>query len=657
MLNLEKLILERFGAYRERQTIKFGEGVNIIYAENTHGKTTILSALQYAFLGYVKSESYMKEIERDLVNYLAVEEGEKVAKIELYFTYNGKKYRVNRDIDITGKETVKNFFLKEDGNILSGEEAQRILGVIMPEDIAKFFLFDGEFLKDFERDLKNETLEGKKIKKGVEEILGLPHLVRAKEHVTEILETKKEELDRKRTKNKKFKKETQALQELKEEKSIKEKEIEEKIQENEKIQEKIEEMEDSVSKFDYFKKMIEDEKQFEQQLEAIDENIEALKEAIHANSKELWMCALKSKVNKEKQKMESEIEEMGEKEKANQKTLYKKEALLESLTKEICSSCGSGIDEEEKEKIKKEIEKLNEEKEIVDEELLAVTKERLKKLNKVTGTFGKEDNTIKEAEKTIAKKLISKMETKAKKNEIKKELANVKGFGEGKELKEWVEKLSVLKKNYKTNEDYIKSERSSISDLEKDINKARSKIKTEDEDVSEEERFVEIYTQAQKELEQSIHHYREKMKQKVQDTASKIFVKMTTQKDYKSLKINDNYGLSIVYEDGRPLALPSAGAAHIVLLSLIASLQKNSNVNGPLIMDSPLGRLDEGHVANVLKNLNEITHQSVLLVYKGELSGVNPIEALGDDLKKEYKVTMVSGKESYIEEGSVFSEY
>ena len=50
---------------------------------------------------------------------------------------------------------------------------------------------------------------------------------------------------------------------------------------------------------------------------------------------------------------------------------------------------------------------------------------------------------------------------------------------------------------------------------------------------------------------------------------------MSTQKSYRGLEINDNYGLEIIDASGGHVAVRSAGAEQIVALSLIDGLNRN----------------------------------------------------------------------------------
>ena len=114
-----------------------------------------------------------------------------------------------------------------------------------------------------------------------------------------------------------------------------------------------------------------------------------------------------------------------------------------------------------------------------------------------------------------------------------------------------------------------------------------------------------------------------------------LFLLICSDPDYTSLKINDNYGLDIVHRSGRIVPQRSAGYEHIVALSLIGALHKNAPMNGPVIMDSPFGRLSKTHKENVIKALPKMAEQVVLLAYSGEIDAQTARLTLGSDLKQD----------------------
>src|SRR4029450_12755972 len=66
--------------------------------------------------------------------------------------------------------------VRKDGKFLSAEEGRLLIHRLLPEEVAHFYLFDGEMLNDFEDLLSDATHQADLIKRSVEEILGVPAL-------------------------------------------------------------------------------------------------------------------------------------------------------------------------------------------------------------------------------------------------------------------------------------------------------------------------------------------------------------------------------------------------------------------------------------------------------------------------------------------------
>lgn len=96
-------------------------------------------------------------------------------------------------------------------------------------------------------------------------------------------------------------------------------------------------------------------------------------------------------------------------------------------------------------------------------------------------------------------------------------------------------------------------------------------------------------------VEKGIEAYRDKLKSDVERDATELFLEISNDPDYVKLEINENYGLSMIHQTGEKPPFRSAGFEHIVALSLIGALHKNAPLRGPIIMDSPFGRLDPIH--------------------------------------------------------------
>jgi DNA sulfur modification protein DndD len=67
-------------------------------------------------------------------------------------------------------------------------------------------------------------------------------------------------------------------------------------------------------------------------------------------------------------------------------------------------------------------------------------------------------------------------------------------------------------------------------------------------------------------------------------------------------------------------------------------------------MDSPFGRLDENHTANVIHTLPEMAEQVVLLVYEAEVGKAKMRDVLKDRLVREYQLEYVSARRTNVRE-------
>lgn len=152
-------------------------------------------------------------------------------------------------------------------------------------------------------------------------------------------------------------------------------------------------------------------------------------------------------------------------------------------------------------------------------------------------------------------------------------------------------------------------------------------------------------------FEEGIDAYRAMLKKEVERDATDLFVQITNDPDYVGLEITDTYGMNIIHKDGGdPVPLRSAGFEHIVALSLIGALHKNAPLSGPIVMDSPLGRLDPTHKANITRLLPQLAGQVVLLAYTHEIDEQLARSNLGSALRKEYRLTKQTSFNTRIEE-------
>lgn len=198
-----------------------------------------------------------------------------------------------------------------------------------------------------------------------------------------------------------------------------------------------------------------------------------------------------------------------------------------------------------------------------------------------------------------------------------------------------------------------------IDAVERGISETRARLETNKSDaeniqrkldrlagvaVTDERRRRECYSELHRLFNEAVGAYREQLRKRVEADATRHFRALTTEPEYAGLRINDSYGLMIVHKDGSDIPVRSAGAEHIVALSLVGALQNNAPLRGPIVVDSPFGRLDGGHRRNVVRALPQLARQVVLLAYENELPPALARGELAGDLRAEWRLERRSAR-------------
>ncbi|HUW47942.1 MAG TPA: hypothetical protein VMW36_04270, partial [Patescibacteria group bacterium] len=118
-------------------------------------------------------------------------------------------------------------------------------------------------------------------------------------------------------------------------------------------------------------------------------------------------------------------------------------------------------------------------------------------------------------------------------------------------------------------------------------------------------------------FEEAIQVYRDERREEVEKQASEIFRSLRLKQEFSKLRINENFGLSIITKNGTVLDKAewrSAGEEQIVALSLVGALNKCARIRAPIFMDAPFGRIDIAHGQKVLSYVPNMAEQVVIFV-------------------------------------------
>ena len=185
-MRFEKLTIENFGPYKDKEEIDFtqDDGIIIVWGDNGRGKTTIMNAFNFLFFSAVKDSSGRTDDYFSFVNEIGKAEGNFEYTISLEVSMDDCHYKITRKLEVINQGSIPHgnedmvpvLSVNENGNIVDNTRAEHIIKKIMPAEVARFFLFDGELLQQYEALLHEQSTEVAGIKKSIEQILGLPIL-------------------------------------------------------------------------------------------------------------------------------------------------------------------------------------------------------------------------------------------------------------------------------------------------------------------------------------------------------------------------------------------------------------------------------------------------------------------------------------------------
>ena len=193
------LTLENFGPYKGSQKVNFPTDeqrrVMVIYGDNMRGKTSFLNAIRWVLYG-TALDRLSRELDiLKLINLEAQRDQEFRMSVRLRFEANGAEYELARSVEpldlIAQPKSNAHFrrdvLLRRNGAAIRADEIENSINSFIPKQVARFYLFDGELLQEYESLLVEESAQGQSIKEAIEQVLGVPALVNGRDEAKDLL--------------------------------------------------------------------------------------------------------------------------------------------------------------------------------------------------------------------------------------------------------------------------------------------------------------------------------------------------------------------------------------------------------------------------------------------------------------------------------------
>lgn len=656
MLRITKITVHNFGPFKGDQSIDLPkkDGVTLVYGENMRGKTTLINAIRYALFGKVLSRGAREMALHKIGNWEAASEAEYGFKVVLDFEHDGQNYTLTRecrkradveepksDVDYT-----ESHFLKRGSDVLGPAECEATLARVMPEQVSRFFLFDGELLQQYEELLMNESEMGQEIKGAIERILGLPVLTNARFDMGQLKRDAEKKESRTAQKDQQTREYGTQNAALIEQRAGHEKELSRLKTQLEGLKGTKAENEEAMRANAKTKALLTELDTLQARVKELDEKNDERRERLSEMAKDAWRWVLRSELEalqeKEQQAMATIQATAAQREFAARQA----KQIEQALSGNKCQTCSQTIPSKTAKALRAQLEDLRATAKGEGEPGLEETVARLNVLRGITANS--------DGKAAMQELLLAMDDAKIDRTRCQARIAEIqeatKDLDESKLRRiaaaydKTVQEITIVEAG-------IKKEQDALKDIDENIKRIQAELeRLGGADLKKDRERRELYASLGELFNQGVSVYRERLRRKVEADASDLFLKLTTEPDYAGLKINDNYGLIIVHKDGEEIAVRSAGAEHVVALSLMGALQRNAPLEGPIVMDSPFGRLDEGHTGRIIEALPDMAKQVVLLVYESELEPRFVRNTLKGDLLREYKIVRKSARHSVLEQ-------
>lgn len=663
MLQFTGLVIENFGPFKGIQTVDFvdADGVTIIWGNNGRGKTTLLNIIRYALFGKYQNRRGADVDLPSLANLEGKKDGKYDFKVVLKMLNDGVRYELTRQYIVRrgisnpqkNDDYEEHVFLKKEGAILSPDQREHELNLIMPNEVSRFFLFDGELLQEYEELLMEGTQTGTTIKESIEQILGVPVLTNSAIDTAVALEEYRKEKNKTAQSNAQTQKIAAQMTALEAEKQEHTAELSRLREEyNTELGNKIK-LEDEAQQSEHVSTLLKSLDDLEADIESKNASKDAILTSIVLATGEAWKGLVSSRVDSILTEVNGQLKVLEDRESAHKVANHFMKEMQNAAMNHHCELCDQDIPDDKLEALVTRIT-------LASSEFGGLTEDEAKTLQSLRVRKSTLQSMKADSKKEILQLLEAQLATLEveiddairQKRTVREELerhGNVEELSKDtkenvKQLANCLKKLDNLKDGIQQERDKIKEAESALATLEEKLNRVST-----DSETQLAKRKVELCEEINAIFEEGIASYRDKLKDDVERDATELFVQISNDPDYTSLKINDNYGLYMVHSSGEIVPLRSAGFEHVVALALIGALHKNAPLRGPIIMDSPFGRLDPTHKSNITKVLPKMSEQIVLLAYTHEIDEQTARDTLGTVLKREYRLQRYSSFNTQIE--------
>lgn len=640
MLTLRSLGIEGFGPYYDPAHLEFApDGVTVVYGDNMVGKTNLMNAVRFAFFGEIHGRGERTRGLLSACNRDRAEEGTFGFEIELAVDFDGVGYEILREATARAttpahdQDMLESVAVRRGGTVLGPTGRAELLRSMLPKGVARFFLFDGELLDQYAELLERESEQGRLISESIEQILGVPVLRDSRDHLKVLMSEASRAKAAEASKHQTTQSLGVSLQQASDMKKAHEDELERERAKYDAVFAEREEVEAELRRQEIYAVAVERLDTARRDLKDARAAQDAKRAELQAVMAEAWRTALDGPLMRARALASEEVKQA--------LTLMQYELRAEAVDQGLCGTCEQAIPDDVRQRLAATLPDGG-----APDASGITALARAAELD----SFARRDvrGEVRLIWDAIRAARLAEAEAEGRIADANKILD---GRDPG-ELRRRKTTLTEIGGKLEASIAAIRGHEEKIREQEEAIARISNRLaKLGTPELAAFEQRENVLTRAHTVLSAAVERYKADLRMRVEDSATEVFLKMTTEKvDYKRLRINEQYGLAIIHTDGREEEGRSSGAEQVVALALMGALQANAPLRGPIVMDTPFGRLDRNHTANILATLPSMAHQVVLFVQEDEVDRGRTRELLGSSLKREYELVKHTARRTTIEE-------
>jgi DNA sulfur modification protein DndD len=639
---LTKVVIDDFNIFYGRQPLEMTNGLYVIHGLNGRGKSTFLNAITWALFGEYVDRQGNPVTPTVMLNLEAANEGTTAFGVELNILDGADQIRLRRSFDTANPDAGVQLVVEKNGGALNRDAGEELLRGLLDRDVSRFFLFDGEELRHYEEMLFGQGDGAAEVRRSIEHILGLPVLTNAVADCRIVSETFEREATREMRKEQTAQQAAQLASQIEKDLEDAENDLAELQNQLAGYDTGLKEATTLLQQYASSQALITKKVEIEAQIDALTGSREDMRSLRKESLRGAWRDVLAVAVRPRRSELAANLEAEREREQWKREA----DALQAALDKGICDRCRQKLHDDSEATMRTRLEELSAKPQPAG--LSADAGSTLAILSAMVPN-GQTTQAIQQ-DRSIGK---TTSQIASYEQQLKDLTKLVEGVPEA-ELREASERRDQALSLIGVAKEHISEKKMEIDKKRDNLASARAEAQKHSTSplAALLTRRALLATQLAQIFDTAIDEFRDAMRKKVGSDASEMFVKLSHEKDLVGLQINENYGLAMLGVNGEPTPGRSAGQEQIVAFSLIGALGRNATRKAPIVMDTPLGRLDKQHKENVMNNLADFGDQVLLLVHDDEVSE-DLLDSVRPSIVAEYELHRASLYRTHIRKRSL----